>query len=113
MRLPNDQALLEVDAVFLGPRGTTLPWVARYASYCVGAVVVVVVLTLERRVGIRMSITSFAWSVMVTVGLTTAIMRRVDYERPVRTVLVTFWREVSAPRDPRPQSCTFKPPRLS
>jgi len=113
VRLANDDCLSNVSSVYLGPRGTTLPFQVRYASYGVGAAVMVAMLVLERHAGIAMSVASFAWSILLTVGLTSWLMRFVDYERPVRTMVTTFWQEVSAPRRPAAQRWVVKAPRLA
>ena len=39
MRLPVDDEIYNVDAVWLGPPGKTLPFRARYVAYAVGAVI--------------------------------------------------------------------------
>lgn len=122
MRLTNDDLLFQVDSRFLGPKGWDLPWHARYASYAIGFGVLILVLIVERRTGIVLAtgsksniwtfLSSVTTTLMITVAITTVLMTLVDHDRPVRSVVMTFGLEVSAPRDPRPVSYTFRPPRL-
>lgn len=111
MRLKNDDPLHAVNSVFLGPRRITLPWTARYVSYGIGAGILLVILVLQRRGGIAMSVFSFSWALGLTVGLTTAVGKRIDFERPFRTMVVAFVHEVTAPRPPARQSCTIRVPK--
>ena len=52
MRLPVDDEIYNVNAVWLGPPGKTLPFRARYVAYAVGAAVFVLLQIVERRLGI-------------------------------------------------------------
>jgi len=54
MRLLVDDEIYNVNAVWLGPPRKTLPWRARYVATAVGAVVFVVLQTVEPRLGIGM-----------------------------------------------------------
>lgn len=107
MRLKNDDSLRAVNAVFLGPRGQTLPWAARYVCYAVGVPVFLLVVFVERRAGVAMSIQSLLAGIGLTVLITTLIGQWVDYERPVRTLLVTFAHELSARRPARAVSHSY------
>ena len=51
MRLPVDDEIYNVNAVWLGPPGKTLPFRARYVAYAVGAAVFVLLQIAERRLG--------------------------------------------------------------
>jgi hypothetical protein len=113
MRLPVDDEIYNVNAVWLGPPGKTLPWRARYVAYAVGLVVFVLLQVLERRLGIGLGFFSLAYSVLATVGLTRLVLGVVDHDRPLGSVLGAFAHEVGAPReDPRESDHTFRPGRV-
>jgi len=99
MRLPVDDEIYNVDAVWLGPPRNTLPWRARYVAYCVGLVVFVLLQAIERRLGIGLGFFSLAYSLLITVGLTRLILSVVDHDRPLGSVLAAFAHEVAAPRE--------------
>ena len=99
MRLPVDDEIYNVNAVWLGPPDRTLPFRARYVAYAVGALVFVLLQVVERRLGIDLGFFSLAYSLLVTVGLTRLILAVVNPDRPVGSVLVAFAHEVSAPRE--------------
>lgn len=98
MRVETDDELYRVNAVWLGPTGRTLPWRASYAAYFVGAVVFLVSLTLLRQVHIDVGFWVLVYTVLGTVGITTGLMRIVDYDRPLHSVPLIFWHELTAPR---------------
>ncbi len=113
MRLPVDDEIYNVNAVWLGPPGKTLPWRARYVAYAVGLVVFVLLQVLERRLGIGLGFFSLAYSVLATVGLTRLVLGVVDHDRPLGSVLNAFAHEVGAPReDTRESDHTFRPARV-
>lgn len=99
MRLPVDDEIYNVNAVWLGPPNKTLPFRARYVAYAVGALVFVVLQIVERRLGIGLGFFSLAYSLLATVGLTRLILSVVDADRPLSSVLVGFAHEVGAPRE--------------
>jgi hypothetical protein len=121
MRLPVDDEIYNVDAVWLGPPRNTLPWRARYVAYGVGLVVFVLLQAVERRLGIGLGFFSMAYSVLATVGLTRLILNVVDHDRPLASVLAAFVHEVGAPREStksvvyvfRPAQVSAVPVRLS
>lgn len=98
MELPNDSALRQIDARFLGPKNMDLPWEARYVAYPVGFAILVVTLIVEHKIGVGINIPVVVLSLLIAIGLTTEIMRRVDAERPVRAIFQTFWHEIGTPR---------------
>lgn len=113
MRLPVDDEIYNVNAVWLGPPGKTLPWRARYVAYAVGLVVFVLLQVLERRLGIGLGFFSLAYSVLATVGLTRLILGVVDHDRPLGSVLAGFVHEVGAPREnTKEASHTYRPARV-
>lgn len=113
MRLPVDDEIYNVNAVWLGPPGKTLPFRARYVAYGVGAAVFVLVQMIERRLGIGFGFFALAYSLLVTVAVTKLILRVVDHDRPVSAVLKGLVNEVSAPRaTTRRTTATIRPARI-
>lgn len=113
MRLPVDDEIYNVNAVWLGPPNRTLPFRARYVAYAVGAVVFVLLQMLERRLGIGLGFFSLAYSLLATIGLTRLILSVVNPDRPLTAVLGAFAHEVSAPReDARVTTHTIRPARV-
>src|SRR6185503_12593093 len=110
MRLPVDDEIYNVNAVWLGPPRNTLPWRARYVAYGVGLVVFVLLQAVERRLGIGLGFFSLAYSLLATVGLTRLILSVVDHDRPLGSVLAAFAHEVDAPREStKPAVHTYRP----
>jgi len=99
VRLPVDDEIYNVNAVWLGPPRNTLPWRARYVAYGVGLVVFVLLQAVERRLGIGLGFFAMAYSLLATVGLTRLILSVVDHDRPLGSVLIAFAHEVDAPRE--------------
>jgi hypothetical protein len=99
MRLPVDDEIYNVNAVWLGPPHKTLPFRARYVAYAVGALVFVVLQVIERRLGIGLGFFSLAYTLLATVGLTRLILSVVDADRPLSSVMAGFAHEVGAPRE--------------
>ena len=113
MRLPVDDEIYNVNAVWLGPPNRTLPFRARYVAYAVGAVVFLLLQVIERRLGIGLGFFSLAYSLLATVALTRLILSVVNPDRPFAAVLGAFAHEVSAPRqDSRVATHTIRPARV-
>jgi len=97
-----DDEVYRVDAVWLGPPRATFPWRARYVSYGVGLLVMMLIMMIQRRLGIGLDFFSVAWALVGTVAITRFLGHKIDYERPLGQVLAHFWAEVTGPRaDPR------------
>ncbi|GAA4117670.1 hypothetical protein GCM10022415_15790 [Knoellia locipacati] len=113
MRLPVDDEIYNVNAVWLGPPGRTLPFRARYVAYAVGAVVFVLLQGIERRLGIGLGFFVLAYSLLATAAITRGVLMLVDHDRPVSSALRTLTNEISAPRrDRRVRCATFRPARV-
>ncbi|KRF23657.1 hypothetical protein [Phycicoccus sp. Soil803] len=113
MRLPVDDEIYNVNAVWLGPPNKTLPFRARYVAYAVGALVFVLLQVIERRLGIGLGFFSLAYTLLVTVGLTRLILNVVDADRPLGSVIAGFAHEVGAPRQrTRPTVGLIHPARV-
>jgi hypothetical protein len=109
VRLRVDDEIYRVDGVWLGPPRRTLPWRARYIAYAVGLGVFIVLQVLERRLGIAISFWSLAYSLLATIAVTTAVLRAVDHDRTITSLVSAFGHEVGAPRlDTREQSTTWR-----
>jgi hypothetical protein len=93
-----DDEVYRVDAVWLGPPRATFPWRARYVSYGLGLVVMILVMFLQRRVGIGLDFFSIAWALILTIAITRLLGKRIDYERPLGQVVELFRHEVRGPR---------------
>lgn len=98
MRIRTDDEVYRVDAVWLGPPKATMPWRARYVAWGVGIFVFLIVLTVERRLGVSL-FWAIAWGVVVTVLLTRIITSKISHERPLTAVSAMWLRELTAPRE--------------
>lgn len=98
MRIRTDDEVYRVDAVWLGPPKATFPFRARYVAWGVGTVVYLLVLTVLRNIGVSL-FWSFAWGMVLTIGITMVICSRISHERPLSAVLTMWGRELTAPRE--------------
>ena len=98
MRIRTDDDVYRVDAVWLGPPKATFPWRARYVAWGVGMVVFLVVLGVERQLGIGFGFFSTGWALLITILLTRTIGSRISHERPLTAVAAMWIRELTAPR---------------
>jgi hypothetical protein len=98
VRIRTDDEVYRVDAVWLGPPRATMPWRARYVAWGVGVFVFLLVLTVERRLGIDL-FWSIAWGIVVTILLTRMITSKISHERPLSAVSAMWLRELTAPRE--------------
>lgn len=94
-----DDEVYRVDAVWLGPPKATFPWRARYVAWGVGIVVFLLVMTVERQVGIGFGFFSTAWAFVGTIIITRFITSRISHERPLSSVLAMWVHELTAPRE--------------
>jgi hypothetical protein len=98
VRIRTDDEVYRVDAVWLGPPRATMPWRARYVAWGVGVVVFLLVLTVERRLGIDL-FWSIGWGLVITIVLTRFICAKISHERPLSAVATMWVRELTAPRE--------------
>jgi hypothetical protein len=96
-----DDEVYRVDSVWLGPPRATFPWRARYVSYGVGLLVMIVIMFVQRRIGIGLDFFSVAWALVLTVVATRFLGKKIDYERPLSQVAEHFRHEVTGPRQRR------------
>ncbi|MDL5155043.1 hypothetical protein [Actinomycetospora termitidis] len=98
MQIRTDDDVYRVDAVWLGPPRATFPWRARYSSYGVGLIVMIVVMFVQRRLGIPIGFFSIAWALLITVVVVRFVSKRINEDRPLLEWLTLFWHEVRGPR---------------
>ncbi len=99
MRLRPDDEVYRVDAVWLGPRGLTLPWAARYSAYAIWLALFVAVLLVEAVLPMRVSLPP-VWEFVLTVLATYGVTGVIDHERPIGSVWQLVANEMRAPRVP-------------
>jgi hypothetical protein len=98
MLVRTDDEIYRVDSVWLGPPRATFPWRARYVSYGLGLLAMILIMFVQRRVGIGLDFFSVAWALVLTVLITRFIGQRIDYERPLGQVIGLFRHEITGPR---------------
>lgn len=101
MLVRTDDEVYRVDSVWLGPPRATFPWRARYVSYGVGLLVMILIMFVQRRIGIGLDFFSVAWALVLTVVATRFLGKKIDYERPLSQVAELFRHEVTGPRKRR------------
>ena len=101
MRLRPDDDVYRVDAVWLGPRGLTLPWSARYSAYGIWLVLFVAVLLVEAVLPMRVNVPP-VWELVLTILATYALTGVIDHDRPLVSVWHLLRAEVTTPRPRQP-----------
>ena len=102
MLLSPDDDVYRVDAVWLGPRGLTLPWSARYSAYGIWVVLFVGVLLVEAALPMRVTIPP-VWELVLTILATYALTGVIDHDRPLVSVWELLRSEATAPRARKPE----------
>ena len=97
MRVAPDDEVYRVNAVWLGPRGLTFPWTARYLAYATWLGVFCGILLVEAVTPLRVGIPP-VWEVCLAVLVTYAVTGLVDHEKSPRSVAETFTADLTAPR---------------
>ena len=108
MLIRPDDEVYRVDAVWLGPRGFTLPWSARYSAYGIWLILFVGVLLVEAALPMRVTVPP-VWELVFTILATYALTGVIDHERPLISVWELARAELRSPRARRAQ----RPVRLS
>jgi hypothetical protein len=103
MLLRPDDEVYRVDAVWLGPRGLTLPWTARYSAYGIWLVVFVSMLLVEAVLPMRVSVPP-VWELVLSILATYALTGVIDHERPLSSVFELLRVEWRTPRATREQA---------
>ena len=101
MRLRPDDDVYRVDAVWLGPRGLTLPWSARYSAYGIWLVLFVGVLLVEAALPMQVTVPP-VWELVLTILATYALTGVIDHDRPLVSVWHLLRAEATAPRPRQP-----------
>ena len=99
MRIRTDDEVYRVDAVWLGPPKATFPWRARYVAWAVGIPVFLVVLAIERQLGMGFGFFSTAWAFVITILVTRLITAKISHERPLGAVFGMWLQELRTPRE--------------
>ena len=102
MLIRPDDEVYRVDAVWLGPRGLTLPWAARYSAYGIWVVLFVGILLIEAILPMSVSVPP-VWELVLSILATYALTGVIDHERPLSSAWRTLLAELTAPRAPREQ----------
>ena len=98
MRIRTDDELRRVDARWLGPPRVSFPWPAtRYVAYGVGFVVFLLVGWVFARF-VEVSFWTMLYTLLITIGVTGWICKRIDDERPLSTLPAVLWAELGTPR---------------
>jgi hypothetical protein len=97
MRVAPDDEVYRVNTVWLGPRGLTFPWTARYLAYAVWLLTFMIILGIEAATPLHVGLPP-VWEVCIATLITYAAMGFIDHERPVGAVWQTFVADLSAPR---------------
>lgn len=104
-RVEPDDDVRRFNAVYLGPRGMTLPWAARYIAYGVGAALFITICLVKAIVpGLSIG-TPPVWEIALTVLGTSIVMAAVDHDKPLGAVIANgrAMARVRKPADPRPR----------
>ena len=97
MRVAPDDEVYRVNTVWLGPRGLTFPWTARYLAYAVWLVTFLAVIGFEAITPLSVGLPP-VWEICLTTLFTYAVMGFVDHERPFSAVWQTFMVDLTTPR---------------
>jgi hypothetical protein len=97
MRVRTDDDVYRVNAVWLGPKGLTFPWTARYLAYGIWLLIFCVILAVEAITPLSVGVPPL-WEVTISILVTYGLMGLVDHDRPVKSVAEMLFAEVSAPR---------------
>lgn len=104
MRIQTDDELYRVDRVYLGPKGRRVPWRATYRAYGVWLAMVLLVGIVTFQI-LPINASTVAAAFFSSIFLTIHVMKRLDSDRPLITLPVMGWHELTAerPRPPRPE----------
>lgn len=97
MLIHPDDNVYRVDAVWLGPRGLTLPWAARYSAYGIWLTLFVTILLFEAVLPMSVSVPP-VWELVLSILATYGVSGVIDHERPLVTVPQLLRAEALTPR---------------
>ncbi len=94
-----DDEIYRVNPVWLGPPRLTLPWRARYVAYGVWMAAFLAIFSIARLVlMLPLTVWVLAWSLVLTTVVTRLVCQRIDFEKPLGSVLCAFGNEIAGPR---------------
>jgi hypothetical protein len=111
VRVAPDDDVYRVNAVWLGPRGLTFPWTARYIAYATWLVIFGVIILIEVVTPLSIGVPP-VWEICIATFLTYLVMGFVDHERPFRAVVQSFRSDLAAPRASKKPSLSRAAPRI-
>lgn len=94
----SDDEIYRTNSVWLGPPKLTLGNGVRYVTLAIFAVLVLVVMKVEREMGIGFGVFSTAWAVLISVVVARFLASKIDYERPLGAMAKLVCREIATPR---------------
>jgi hypothetical protein len=97
MRIRPDDDVYRVNAVWLGPKGLTFPWTARYLAYGIWLTIFCSILGIEAITPLTVGVPPL-WEITISVLVTYGLMGLIDHDRPVKSVAEMLYAEVTAPR---------------
>lgn len=97
MRVTPDDEVYRVNTVWLGPRGLTFPWTARYLAYATWLITLLAILFVEAVAPMDVGVPPI-WEICLTTLFTYGVMGFVDHERPIGAVWQTFLVDLTTPR---------------
>jgi hypothetical protein len=113
MRVVIDDAMFDVDNVYLGPPGHTLPISARYSAWVIGICLFMTLEIAEYQIGMR-SLVWLSYTATAAALVTRWVMGFVDFDRPIFTIVRCWWNNVSTPREiTKGHETTFRVPSLA
>lgn len=92
-----DDEIYRVNQAWMGPPNVTMPFRARYVAWGVGITLFLAFFSLAR-IWVPFGFFTLAWSLVAAVAVTRVVCRKITHERGIGSVLVMFFRELSAPR---------------
>lgn len=97
MRLPDDDDIYDIDQDYLGPPGK---YIGRfnYRTIAVFPAVFFVELVVMNMAGVGFGIFKILWALLIASYLTGQVVDRTTYERPLKSLFVTWWHELTATR---------------
>lgn len=99
MNVVPDDAIYQVDEVFLGPERFRFPWRWTYRQWGIAVVVFLALQAIERQVGIPVGIWPLLFSGLVTAGIAQWSRQAINWDRGIRVAVEEARLEVGGPRE--------------
>lgn len=111
MRIAPDDAVHQVDGVWLGPdsggKSVTLPWTARYQAYVIWLSIFALIILVEGLTPLKFHIPPL-WEIAFTTLATYGLTGFIDHERPLTAVAQTFMADLRAPREQKSRAVVVR-----